>query len=120
MNMKYRKKPIIIEAFQMTKERRWDNSEWPEWLHAAWNREPGENALWPDPDTPSILACGTLEGVHIITPGDYIIQGIKGEIYPCKPDIFEATYEAAKCPHCAMGYLDQTILRCSHCGYERR
>ena len=35
--MKYRKKPIVIEAFQMTKERRQDNSEWPSWLNEAWN-----------------------------------------------------------------------------------
>ncbi len=101
---KYRKKPIVIEAFQMTLERRWDNSEWPTWLHQAWNRSPGENAIWVDPDVPSIrlaegleapadLLCGTLEGAHRITWDDWIIQGIKGEIYPCKPDIFEATYE---------------------------
>ena len=37
----------------------------------------------------------TLEGGHIVCPGDWIITGIKGERYPCKPDIFEATYEAA-------------------------
>ncbi len=98
---KYRKLPVEIEAFQMTKERRWDNSEWPAWLHLAWNREPGENAVWIDPDTPpepgqessSILVCGTLEGVHTITPGDWIIKGVKGELYPCKPDIFKMTYE---------------------------
>jgi hypothetical protein len=35
----------------------------------------------------------TLEGPHIASPGDYIIRGVKGELYPCKPDIFEATYE---------------------------
>ena len=100
--MKYRKKPIVIEAFQMTAERRWDNSEWPQWLHAAWNVAPGENAIWIDPDAPinpgrgsaDQLVCGTLEGVHHITFDDWIIQGIQGEIYPCKPDIFEATYEA--------------------------
>lgn len=99
--MKFRKKPVVIEAFQMTKERRWDNSEWPNWLNRAWNREPGENAVWIDPDAPIAdgrqsadeLVCGTLEGAHRITFGDYIIQGVKGEIYPCKPDIFEATYE---------------------------
>jgi hypothetical protein len=98
---KFRKKPVEIEAFQMTKKRRWDNSEWPNWLNMAWNREPGENAVWPCPDTPpelgkkssSILVCGTLEGVYTITPNDYIIKGIKGEIYPCKPDIFDATYD---------------------------
>ena len=98
---KYRKKPVVIKAFQMTKERRWDNSEWPNWLNVAWQQGPGENGLWPNPDVPpnpehksaDELVCGTLEGVHIVTPGDYIIQGIKGEIYPCKPDIFELTYE---------------------------
>jgi len=36
----------------------------------------------------------TLEGGHIVCPGDYVITGVKGEIYPCKPDIFKATYEA--------------------------
>ena len=98
---KYRKKPVVIKAFQMTEERRWDNSEWPMWMHEAWQRDPGENAIWPDPDTPpeegqkssSLLVCGTLEGAHRITPGDYIIKGVQGEIYPCKPDIFEQTYE---------------------------
>ena len=102
--MKYRKKPVVIEAFQMTKERRWDNSEWPNWLNEAWNRHHGENAMWPDPDVPpnpkhdsaDQLVCGTLEGVHRIDFGDWIIQGVKGEIYPRKPDIFEATYEKVK------------------------
>lgn len=93
--MKYRKKPIIIEAFQMTQERRWDNRDWPNWLNMAWQRDPGENSLWIDPDDPDgeLLVVGTLEGVHGITFGDYIIQGIQGELYPCKPDIFEASYE---------------------------
>ncbi len=92
---KYRKKPVVIEAFQMTKERRWDNSEWPDWLNQAWNKTPSEGAVWIDPSYASEgkLVCGTLEGVHRISWGDWIIQGIKGELYPCKPDIFEATYE---------------------------
>lgn len=100
--LKFRKRPVVIEAFQMTKERRWDNSEWPEWLNRAWNAEHGEGAMWPDPDAPiregnksaDRLVLGTLEGVHRISWGDYIIQGVKGELYPCKPDIFEQTYEA--------------------------
>ncbi len=98
---RFRKKPVVIEAFQMTLERRWNNEEWPTWLNQAWNREPGENAVWIDPgaetvmgrQTPAELLCGTLEGVHRIDWGDWIIKGIKGELYPCKPDIFEATYE---------------------------
>ncbi len=97
----YRKKPVVIEAFQMTLQHRWDNSDWPYWLNAAWNSDPGVGGLWPDPDTPpnpdkgssDTLVCGTLEGVHIVMPGDWIIRGIKGELYACKPDIFDATYE---------------------------
>ena len=92
--IKYMKRPIVIEAFQMTKERRWDNQEWPEWLNRAWNTDPGEGSVWIDPDDPegNALLCGTLEGVHRISWDDWIIQGIQGELYPCKPDIFEASY----------------------------
>jgi len=94
---KYRKKPIVVESFQMTKEHRWDNSEWPEWLNKAWNKELSEGALWvgnfPDSEGTYRLCIGTLEGVHVVDYGDWIIQGVKGELYPCKPDIFEQTYE---------------------------
>ncbi len=92
--MQYRKKPVVIEAFQMTEARRSDNSEWPMWLHQAWNME-GEGALFIDGDDPTrqLLCIGTLEGVHRVTWGDWIIRGVKGELYPCKPDIFEASYE---------------------------
>lgn len=95
--MKFCRKPIVIEAFQMTRESRNDNKDWPEWLNRAWNREnePGEGTLWIDADDPELqrLVIGTLEGVHRVDWNDWIIQGIKGELYPCKPDIFEATYE---------------------------
>ena len=98
---RYRKKPLVIEAFQMTHARRWDNVEWPPWLHAAWQQGPGEGGLWIDPNgyqhpdrsTPDDLVCGTMEGVCRIDWEDWIIRGISGEIYPCKPDIFAATYE---------------------------
>ena len=95
---KFRKKPVVIEAFQMTEGRRNDNGEWPHWLHVAWNKEPSEGALFISPDDPQRqrLVIGTLEGVHIVEWGDYIIRGVKGELYPCKPDIFAATYEAVE------------------------
>ena len=92
--MKFRKKPVVIEAFQMTKKRRWDNSEWPTWLHIAWNKMQGEEgALFISGKNGEDLSITTLEGDHKVTWDDYIIQGIKGELYSCKPDIFLQTYE---------------------------
>lgn len=97
--MLFRKKPVVIEAFQMTPERRMDNSEWPNWLHAAWNKEPSEAGSLHRADMnaslPDILEITTLEGMHTVSWGDFIIQGVKGELYPCKPDIFSATYDPA-------------------------
>lgn len=95
---KFRKKPVEIEAFQMTKEHRQDNSEWPEWLHLAWNKEYAEEGSINPSDYPNSkgddrLLVQTKEGPLIIDWGDWIIQGIEGQIYPCKPDIFEQTYE---------------------------
>lgn len=95
--MKYRKKPVVIEAFQMTTERRVNNRDWPNWLHKAWNKEPKElGSIYPTikGTGDGMLSIGTLEGEHLVSWGDWIIQGVKGELYPCKPDIFEQTYEA--------------------------
>lgn len=96
----FRKKPIVIEAFQLTDETRTDNRDWPEWLNRAWNAnetEVGSVAPFRDGMTDigtGALAIHTLEGTHRCDIGDWIIQGVKGELYPCKPDIFAATYEA--------------------------
>ncbi len=95
--MKYRKKPVVIEAFQMTLERRIDNSEWPEWLNRAWNGNRDESGTLQRVDMlqelPDQLEIVTLEGKHLVSWGDFIIQGVNGELYPCKPDIFHKTYE---------------------------
>ncbi|WP_205665603.1 hypothetical protein [Georhizobium profundi] len=60
-------------------------------------------ATWPDGSIKVAGAdCGfieTLEGGHIVTPGDWIIQGVNGEFYPCKPDIFAKTYEPVEPSH---------------------
>lgn len=94
---RYRKKPVVIEAFQMTEEQRWDNSEWPEWLHLAWNKHPGDaGAFYSDVATGEYIFICTLEGDHKVSYGDWIIQGVQGELYPCKPDIFDATYEVVE------------------------
>ena len=94
---KFRSKVVEIEAFQMTEDRRWDNKDWPEWLNRAWNGEVGKiGSMWIDHRDPThaALIVGTLENPHAVTWGDFIIQGLKGEIYPCKPDIFAMKYEA--------------------------
>lgn len=85
---KFRKKPVVIEATQWKKTgdhpdvgavpiNRYDD------LSGDVNYDP-EGYGWID----------TLEGGHLVTPGDWIIKGVKGELYPCKPDIFAATYDA--------------------------
>lgn len=96
--MKYRKKPVVIEAFQMTKQRRWDFFEWPEWLSEAWEKEERTiGSVYPlhhhAGNGNDELYIATLEGTMEVSVGDWIIQGIQGELYPCKPDIFDATYE---------------------------
>jgi hypothetical protein len=86
---KYRKKPVVIEATQ--------------WFQHG---DHPAVTLLPDEQAKALrdrVECrygwvATLEGGHVVTPGDFIITGIKGEHYPCKPDIFHATYEPAEQP----------------------
>lgn len=95
----YRKKPVVIEAFQITEETRNDNKDWPNWLNQAWNKDrKEEGAVYPfsnDFEFGKGLSIHTKEGIMYCAIGDFIIQGINGELYPCKPDIFEKTYEPA-------------------------
>lgn len=90
---KFRKKPVVIEAFQMTKKHRWDNHDWPNWLHRAWNMKPQETGCFYCKNGGEQLFIRTLEGEHQVSFDDFIIQGVHGELYPCKPDIFRKTYE---------------------------
>ena len=83
----------------MTPERRESNVDWPEWLHQAWNKDWGaEGRLFSVIVGPEkgMLVIDTLAGEHLVSWGDWIIRGVKGELYPCKNDIFEATYEPAE------------------------
>ena len=96
--MFYRKKPVVIQAFQITEETRADNSSWPEWLHVAWNKPHTEvgavmPVMYPNSDGHDQLAVHTLEGLLRINFGDFLIRGVKGELYACKPDVFAMTYE---------------------------
>lgn len=95
---RFRKKPVEIEAMQLVG----DNAQ----MHAVyqWIEQNTQGSFEPyadelpssgvsiDPET-GFLLIATLEGVMQAKPGDYIIRGVQGEFYPCKPDIFEATYE---------------------------
>ncbi len=90
MMAKYRKKPIVVEATQ--------------WFNDAGHPQV---QYWRTPEGEAQTLCkhcdrmmcehgwiDTLEGGHNVCPGDWIIEGIKGEFHPCKPDVSEATYEA--------------------------
>ncbi len=91
---KFRKLPVEIEAFQMTKARGSPCLEWPGWLYKAWYCiEEGITSVSYTGENGK-LGIKTLEGLHIVSWNDWIIQGIKGELYACKPDIFEKTYES--------------------------
>lgn len=95
----YRKKPVVVRAFQMTASRMENNGDWPNWLHHAWNVEQGKRgALWRCNHEPMQLCIGTLEGTMRVDPNDWIIRGLAGELYPCKPEIFEASYERVEEP----------------------
>lgn len=104
---KYRKKPIVIEAVRVTA--------------ADWNGSTFDGCPFSESAVPWIIAAieekrlvpicpgstdyaeweiATLEGKMKAGPGDWIIKGVKGEIYPCKPDIFAATYEPAEDAPC--------------------
>ena len=80
---RFRKRPVEIEAFRLPL-----GGPMPDWLTEAVEsgkvRDHGGGAK-----------IDTLEGLLTATPGDWIIRGVKGELYPCKPDIFAATYEPA-------------------------
>lgn len=87
---KYIKKPIIIEAFKWTGGQY--QTEDPEWITDAIKERKVVFGVDEDNKTTSMYI-ETLEGVMQANAGDYIIKGVKGEIYPCKTDIFELTYE---------------------------
>jgi len=83
MSAKFRKKPVVIDAEQ--------------WLGSNLN---DDNSLFQSPDViikedGSEFIVSTLEGVMKGQRGDWLIRGVQGELYPCKPEIFAATYEPA-------------------------
>lgn len=81
--MNYRKKPVVIQAIAWTGANRAEIR--------AFMADPDRN--WIYGFHGGVLRINTLEGLMEAVPGDYVIRGIKGEFYACKPDIFVATYE---------------------------
>ena len=79
---KYRKNPVVIEAIRFTEETLFELGQFM-----------GEKGYWAEDGTITVY---TLEGTMRANPGDWIIKGVKGEYYPCKPDIFKETYEEVK------------------------
>lgn len=119
--MKFKKKPVVIEATQWFKngdhpdDYATHRAGFEDGLMRTWTGEQAKELGWegaivryyrhPEMNGESLCGyCGgkmhihgwidTKEGGHIVCPGDFIITGVQGERYPCKPDIFAATYEA--------------------------
>ena len=89
--MKYRKKPVVIEAFKLGID------SIPDWFM---DKVTANEIILRryDPNDPRTLIAeiGTLEGVMTAKYGNYVIRGVAGEVYPCRADIFEETYEAVE------------------------
>lgn len=86
MSNKYRKKPVVIEAWQSFNDIATRTAEIPFWIIEACK----SGTIFPRGKETFIK---TLEGEHLVSDGDFIIRGVKGELYPCKPDIFALTYD---------------------------
>lgn len=108
--MKYRKKPVVIDAVQWTgtnKREIFDfltNDNCPEEYMTSDFPIVSDNFYIDKWKVPGGLVIKTLEGEHLANIGDYIIRGVHGEFYPCKPDIFKKTYEKVE----AIGHLKST------------
>jgi hypothetical protein len=94
--MEFRKKPVVVEAIQYVDEASGERI-------ISWTSGTPTPAFWADPgglhdELPVILRVKTLEsggGSHVVDVGDWVICGVSGKHYPCKPDIFEKTYDVA-------------------------
>jgi len=80
----YRKKPVVVEAWQLTEDNFYAVGDWA-----------GVRECWDLAAPEPALHIKTVEGTMKAFPGDWVIKGAAGEFYPCKPGIFEATYEPA-------------------------
>ena len=96
--MKYRKKPVVIEAIKCSDAHRMMGEAWkdlPEWFRDAYegHNKAGVKTIVAMNRPVACIDIITLEGTMRANLDDWIIRGVKGELYPCKPDIFESTYD---------------------------
>ena len=127
---KYTKKPIEIEAIQWTGL---NLEEIKSFVGESLQYEIIDTAWQVGKGAPRVhMVIKTLEGDHICTEGDFIIKGVNGEFYPCKPDIFEKTYQShaadvvevkhgywkydGSCGVCKKQILSNYKNYCPHCG----
>ncbi len=91
---RFRKKPVVIEAVQFDGL---NTEEVLDWIEPNFADSPAEDVggtvIDPAVSELSYFTIETLEGTMRAEPGDWIIKGVKGEFYPCKPDIFAETYD---------------------------
>lgn len=92
---KYRKKPVEIEAFQYDGDLKGTDGNYyvPDWAVKAFENGIMYYGNLVPGDVPCELFIDILEGVYHVSINDWVIRGVNGELYPCKPDIFEKTYE---------------------------
>lgn len=91
---RFRKKPVVIEAMLYDGSKESFDAIW-DWMERATGEDDGgpNQGYKGTENEPGEFGIRTLEGKIYASPGDVIIRGVKGEFYPCKPDIFSATYE---------------------------
>jgi hypothetical protein len=101
---KFKKKPLVIEAIRYQGDWPQINHDLKEWGLTKWHY--GHYDMQAEKH---VLVIETLEGEMEVDVGDYIIKGIKGEFYPCKPDIFEASYDVVECLTTMRSLIDSKI-----------
>lgn len=115
---KFRKKPVVIEAVPIADIVRDFNSEedarrwWPAWITSGFVStslivHTSDDTTGPGKGLVDGLVIQTMEGTMFGASGSWLIRGVKGELYPCAPDIFEATYEAVRDPAAESAYASR-------------
>ena len=90
--MERRKKPVVVQEFQVTADRFRSDGDWPSWLHEALGKY-GVGS--PNRSEDGGMWIGALEGRRVVSIHDWVVRGVDSELHPCEPGIFEKTYDPA-------------------------